>query len=75
MQITMHTHEQLHVPVHCTSVNWLVGIVTIHHQCKLQVMTTKSASEVFELVDYRKTSPAQVAGNDQHECKFALVDD
>ena len=26
-----------------------------HHQCKLQVMTTKSANEVFALVEDRKT--------------------
>ena len=28
-----------------------------HHQCKLQVMTTMSAGEVFVLVDGRKTPP------------------
>ena len=36
----------------CTLVNELVG-TRKHHQCKLQVMSTASASEVFALIDGR----------------------
>ena len=39
----------------CTSVNGLAGIEN-HNQCKLQVMTATSASEVFVLVDDRKNT-------------------
>ena len=37
-------------------------------------MTTTSASEVFVLVDDRKTCtpPPQVAGDAHHECKFCI---
>ena len=44
----------------------------------LHVMTTTSASEIFALVDDRKTPPPQVAGDAHHECKFCIctiVDD
>ena len=35
-------------------------------------MTTMSASEVFVLVDDRKTPPVQVAGDEHHECKLHI---
>ena len=38
----------------------------LHHQRKLQVMPTASASEVFALFDGRKTPPAQVAEGQDH---------
>ena len=71
---TAYTHTHCHHIHHhtvqiakCTNVfvhisKWASWHWKHHHQCKLQVMTIMSASEVFALVNGRNTPPAQVAG-------------
>ena len=44
-----------------------------HHQCKLHVITTASASEVFVLVDDRKTPPVHVAEGQDHGYTCTLL--
>ena len=57
----LFTFMHLYFPGHIHVYLIYIYSIDIHHQHKLQVMTTMSVSYVFALADDWKTPPAQVA--------------